>query len=226
VNRFFTPLLRRLYWLLAGFMFIYFSAHLLKHSDWNKERLYQRLIQSPRWQQEESGAALAQLRAKRQLVRALRHRSSTVRDIATRRLLEVWYLEGGSEAFQMTQVILDTSKRNQHSAALLVADNLIKKYPRFAEGWNRRAVLFWETGQYEKSISDGQRVVRLNPDHFPAWEGLGLCQFYVGDLEAACSSLRQAIKINPYDFSAIRLLRVCEALLREHPQPATRLETA
>ena len=70
-------------------------------------------------------------------------------------------------------------------------------------------------GRYEQSVADCKRVVALNPNHFGAWQGMGLCQLQLGEVEAAIKSLRAALKINPYDRNLRETLRRCEELLRK-----------
>ncbi|PYK99756.1 MAG: hypothetical protein DME19_07390 [Verrucomicrobia bacterium] len=192
VHRFFTPLLRRLYGLFAVLVVVYAAFFFGQYTRWNKERLYRKLLSGDRGQKLSAGFDLAWLGGQEQLLHALRSPSAPVREIAVDSLWSLWFHAAGKEAFRLA-----------HS-----------KYPNFAEGWNRRAILYWQMGQYEESIADCKKVVALNPGHFGAWQGMGLCQLRVGDLEGACQSLRVALKINPRDAGLRRKLQQCEELLR------------
>src|ERR1044071_3116793 len=79
VHRFFTPLLRRLYGFLFAFVLVYGVFSLGQYSDWNKERLYRKLVAGDRAQKLSAGFDLAWLGGQEQLLRALRCPSGTVR---------------------------------------------------------------------------------------------------------------------------------------------------
>jgi tetratricopeptide (TPR) repeat protein len=130
-------------------------------------------------------------------------------------LWTLWFHEAGSDAFRRAQSADRAVQQQKFSDALIILNRTTAEYPRFAEGWNRRAILYWEMGRYEQSLADCKRVVALNPNHFGAWQGMGLCQLQLGELDAAVRSLRVALKINPYNRSLQETLRRCEELLRK-----------
>lgn len=70
--------------------------------------------------------------------------------------------------------------------------------PEFAEGWNARASLFFQTDRYGPSISDIQRVLAIEPRHFGALTGLGVMLEEIGDLEGAWVALEEAQAIHPH----------------------------
>ena len=214
MHRFFTPLLRRLYGLFAVLVVVYAAFFFGQYTRWNKERLYRKLLSGDRGQKLSAGFDLAWLGGQEQLLHALRSPSAPVREIAVDSLWSLWFHAAGKEAFRLAQSASLAIERQKFSEALALLNQTISKYPNFAEGWNRRAILYWQMGQYEESIADCKKVVALNPGHFGAWQGMGLCQLRVGDLEGACQSLRVALKINPRDAGLRRKLQQCEELLR------------
>jgi tetratricopeptide (TPR) repeat protein len=215
VQRFFTPLLRRLYFFAGTFLIIYFTLWLGQYTPWNKERLFRKLVVGDRQQKSSAAFDLVWLGGEAQLLRALKSRSHSTREIATDSLWNLWFHAAGDDAFGMIQKANGAVERKEFDRALALLNRVIREYPRFAEGWNRRAVLHWQMERYEQSIADCKRVVALNPSHFGAWQGMGLCQLHLGDLEGACESLRAALKINPHDRGLQYLLRQCEELLRK-----------
>jgi len=215
VHRFFTPLLRRLYVLLAAFVVVYGAFWFGQYTRWNKERLYRKLISGNLEERKSAAFDLAWLGGQDQLLRALKSTSEPVRAIAIDSLWTLWFHAAGRDAFRRAQSADRAVQQQNFSDALAILNRTTAEYPRFAEGWNRRAILFWEMGRYEQSIADCKRVVALNPNHFGAWQGMGLCQLQLGDLEAAIGSLRAALKINPYDRGLRETLHRCEELLRQ-----------
>ncbi len=215
MHRFFTPLLRRLYVLVAAFVVVYGAFWFGQYTHWNKERLYRRLLSGSREERIRAAFDLAWLGGQDQLLHALKSPSEPVRAIAIDSLWSLWFHAAGRNAFRRAQSADRAVQQQKFSDALDILNQTTAEYPRFAEGWNRRAILFWDMGQYEQFIADCKRVVVLNPNHVGAWQGMGLCQLQLGEVEAAIRSLRAALKINPYDRGLRETLRRCEELLRK-----------
>lgn len=69
--------------------------------------------------------------------------------------------------------------------------------PDFAEGWNARATVFYNMGEYSLAMADLEHVLALNPEHFGALAGLGLILEQVGVPGPALEALRAAERLNP-----------------------------
>lgn len=209
---------------LGGF---YLLIDLAQHSNWHKERLYQQLLTGKPEQQLRAASALAHFGGEKQLLAGLRAESPTVRDLAQRALEYVWFRAAGNRAHQVVEKAFEAAEREDFQTALKLLDRLVREYPRYAEGWNRRASVYWQMGQYEKSIADCEKTLALNPNHYGAWQGIGVCRVQLGSIAEACRCLRTALKINPYDDATRRCLQKCEELLRVVPateRPAKRTD--
>lgn len=217
MHRFYTPFLRRLYVFTGAFLVLYYSVVLFENSTWNKERLYRKLLLGTEDDKLKAVADLIYLRGQEQLVRALKSRSPEVREIAANSLWDLWFHEAGNKAFQLTQAAQKAAERGAFPKALAILTELTQEYPDFAEGWNRRGTLYWQLGEFEKAIDDARRVVALKPDHFGAWQGMGLCQLRLGDVAGARASFRAALKISPHDRGLREFLWRCDELLRQSP---------
>lgn len=192
----------------------YFTVPVVQRSNWNKERLFHQLVSGNRQQKLKAAARLTQYDGHKQLVSALKSNSALTRELAANALWDLWFNAAGEKAGRFAQAATVAIERQEFAAASKIVNQLTREYPGFAEGWNRRAILNWQLGRYEESIADCKKVVALNPEHFGAWQGMGLCQLHLGDLPAACQSLRAALKINPHDRAGQEFLRRCEELLR------------
>ncbi len=62
-------------------------------------------------------------------------------------------------------------KRNDLALQLLSA--VVDQAPDYAEGWNRRAYVFYTEGDYERALGDLRRVLALDANHYKALDGLG-----------------------------------------------------
>lgn len=77
-------------------------------------------------------------------------------------------------------------------------DEVIKRAPEMAEGWNKRATVYYVMGDFESSIRDIQQVLRLEPRHFGALAGLGMNYDALGDKQQALNAWRRALDANPH----------------------------
>jgi tetratricopeptide (TPR) repeat protein len=77
-------------------------------------------------------------------------------------------------------------------------DFIVRVRPDFAEGWHKRATVFYMIGDYASSIKDIEKTVSLEPRHFGAYAGLGLIYLKMGNEPAALRALEQALTINPH----------------------------
>ncbi len=202
MDRFTTPLLRRVYAVFAVCFLVIYAQDSLRHSHWRKEHEYQRLTTGTADQRTSAAAELVAVGAQEQLLRALQSNRKSVRDLAEASLWEIWFREGGTRAFHLLMDAQHSLENLQLAKALNTLDEVTTRYPRFAEGWNQRATLYWKLGNYAQAVADCQRVLALNPKHFGAWSGLGLCQLHLGEFQAACDSFHVVLKINPHDEAA------------------------
>lgn len=111
----------------------------------------------------------------------------------------------------MANGIEEMSRRNFDEAAAAFT-KVIEADPDFAEGWNKRATVYYLMGEYESSIRDVERTLALEPRHFGALSGLGLIYLALGDGWAALRAFEAALKVNPHLTSA----RVHVEELRKH----------
>ena len=72
-------------------------------------------------------------------------------------------------------------------------------------------------GEFRKSMTDCERALRLNPNHYGALQGKSVCLLKMGELSEACQALRAALKISPHDAMTRQSLQKCEELLRTCP---------
>ena len=212
-------LFRGCYLLVMAFCAAYLVTHFIQRTGWYKERLYQRLFASGGEERLRTAGGLVRFGGQEQLLRALKSDDAGVRDVARRALEILWFNAAGDEAYQLTQAAFRASEKSDHLGALKILNRLVEKFPKFAEGWNRRASVHWELGEYEKSIADSERALALNPNHYGAWQGIGVCRLKLGDVAEACRCLRAALKIVPHDPVTRESLHRCEELLRTHPEP-------
>jgi tetratricopeptide (TPR) repeat protein len=131
------------------------------------------------------------------LVKALRDSDGETRAAAESALWEIWSRSGDAEVDALYRRGIDLMDRGAAGEAIETFTLIIRKMPDFAEGWNKRATLYYLTGEFEKSLRDCDEVVKRNPLHFGALSGYGLIYQQLGEPERALDYFRRALKINP-----------------------------
>ncbi len=95
---------------------------------------------------------------------------------------------------QWTSSALETSDYPQ---ALDLLTNVTVLAPDYAEGWNRRALVYFQLGELGKSISDIQTVLTLEPRHFGALSGLAVILQRVGREKDALETWYKVLAVYP-----------------------------
>jgi len=105
-------------------------------------------------------------------------------------------------------------EEKQYPRALDVLDQVVLLKPDFAEGWNKRATVYYLIDDYGSSLADIRRTLALEPRHFGALSGLGFILDETGQKEQAIAVFRKALAINP------QLDRIKEAVERLEKETA------
>ena len=203
--------------LVVSFTTAFLLMHFGRRTVWYKSRLYHQLLSGDADQRLHAASVLAQVGGEQQLLEALKSDEAEVHEMARRGLEHLWFHASGQEACDTLEAACQAAEAEDFKEALRILDRLTSKYPKYAEAWNRRAAVLWQLGQYRKSLADCERTLSLNPNHYGAWQGLGVCHLQLGDVAGACRSLRAALKIAPHDDATRRSLEKCEELLRTYP---------
>ncbi len=110
----------------------------------------------------------------------------------------VW-LESESPTLRLLMGRVATAMGQQNFiAALKILDSVVAIAPNYAEGWNKRATVYFLLGQYEDSMTDVERTLALEPRHFGALSGLGLIYIRLKDNAAALDAYERALTVNPH----------------------------
>jgi tetratricopeptide (TPR) repeat protein len=91
---------------------------------------------------------------------------------------------------------------DDYETAMRDFNEVVKRAPNFAEGWNRRATLHFLMGNYMESLADIDRTLALEPRHFGALSGLGLINLAMQRDRAALDAFQRVLKIDPMNAAA------------------------
>ena len=75
---------------------------------------------------------------------------------------------------------------------------VIEKNPDFAEGWNKRATVYYILGQFDQSMIDINKTLLLEPRHFGAMDGMGLIFIQLQQYDKAIKIYDQMLEIFPH----------------------------
>lgn len=107
------------------------------------------------------------------------------------------------------------ARLRDRSKSLAGINALIERAPEFAEAYNQRAIIYFRLKQFENSIADCEKTLKLNPFHFGAQAGLGQCYLQMRKHRAALKAFRAALRINPNMEGVAETIRALENALGE-----------
>src|SRR3954470_18688077 len=125
----------------------------------------------------------------------LRDESEIVRDYAEQGLWALWTRSGDPAIDKLMARGVSEMDAGQHKAAIATFSEVVKRKPDFAEGWNKRATVYYLAGEYKKSIADCAEVLKRNPAHFGALSGLGQIYLELDDYDRSLEWFRKALDV-------------------------------
>ena len=91
-------------------------------------------------------------------------------------------------------------KRNEYdlNGAIEIFSKVIELAPDFSEGWNQRAIVYFNQEEYEKSLVDIAKTLELEPRHFGALGGRAVIRLRQFKHALARQSVIEAMKHHPF----------------------------
>ncbi len=113
---------------------------------------------------------------------------------------QIWR-EWGQSGSESVDLLMTWATRAMHekkfAAAQDLLDQVIVLAPDYAEGWNRRATLYFNMADYGRSISDIKQTLDLEPRHFGALSGLASILQRLDREEEALETWYRVLEIYP-----------------------------
>jgi tetratricopeptide (TPR) repeat protein len=151
----------------------------------------------------------------RLLTGLLRDPDEDVRAAAERAMWTVWGHSGDAAIDRLYQQGVALMGDARYAEAMGLFNRIIRERPAFAEGWNKRATLYFMLGEYQLSLRDCAEVVKRNPDHFGVYAGYGQIYVNLEQFDKALEYFRKALAVNPNMTSVARNIERIEELQRE-----------
>ncbi|HZP85767.1 MAG TPA: hypothetical protein VFB54_03040 [Burkholderiales bacterium] len=133
----------------------------------------------------------------RLLVRSLRDPDDDTRERAEQSLWRIWARSGDAEIDKLYATGIEQMNAGDLKQAIATFTRIIERKPDFAEGWNKRATLYYLSGDLRRSLADCDEVMKRNPYHFGALSGYVMIYVRLGYYERALEYARRALDVNP-----------------------------
>jgi tetratricopeptide (TPR) repeat protein len=142
-------------------------------------------------------ASLGDMRIMPTLVQALRDDDVRVRAATQNVMWAIWLRSGHDEIDALMVEGVRLMEMQRYPEAVDIFDQIIARAPNFAEGYNKRATVYYLMQEFDKSIADIQTTLELNPVHFGALSGMGLCYLGLDEPRQALEWFERAVTVNP-----------------------------
>jgi tetratricopeptide (TPR) repeat protein len=179
------------------------TLHRLLHSTDTRTRRATVLALGLMGSMKESNSAIAAM---------LHDEDQGVRRLAADALWNLWFRADSEAHGRELQRVVNLRDRRKKRTGL---DALIEKAATFAEAYNQRAILHFQAEEWQESIADCERVLKLNPYHFAAAAGMARGYMELRKHRAALKAFRQALRINPNLDEVEEAIRALESALGE-----------
>jgi len=154
----------------------------------------------------------------RALVRALKDSDAETRENAERALWQIWSRSGDAEVDELYTVGIHQMEEGELADAIATFTRIIGRKPDFAEAWNKRATLYFLTGELRKSLADCDEVMKRNPYHFGALAGYSQIYIRLEYYDRALDYARRALEVNPNMEGVRRSLMLLEHVREQRRQ--------
>jgi tetratricopeptide (TPR) repeat protein len=149
------------------------------------------------------------------LVKALRDPDEDTRDHVEQALWRIWARSGDPEVDRLYQTGIEQMNAGDLQQSIVTFTRIIELKPDFAEGWNKRATLYFLAGELRKSLADCDEVMKRNPYHFGALSGYALIYIRLEYYDRALEYSRRALEVNPNMDGVRRNIDLLERLLEQ-----------
>ena len=135
-----------------------------------------------------------------QLFAALKNAKNEAEGRAAENAIWRWWLNQAPTLAVRDAIDLGMERRESYDfeAAEAAFDIAIRDAPTYAEGWSQRAFIRFLRDNIDGSLSDLEKAVELDPDHFGAWSGMYHVLMRMGRTGVAYSALARAVQIHPW----------------------------
>lgn len=126
-------------------------------------------------------------------------------------ILSAWGKSGSDTVDLLMQWAGAAMQDKDYPLAIDLLSEVVLLKPDYAEGWNKRATVYYLIDEYALSMADIRHVLLLQPRHFGALSGMALIFKETGNKAQALNAFRQALDIHPFLTNARDAVAALEA---------------
>jgi len=149
------------------------------------------------------------------LLKSLRDQDTETRQLAERSIWEIWSRSGNAEVDALYRIGIAQMAAGDLQEGIATFTRIIRQEPDFAEGWNKRATLYFLAGDLRKSLADCDEVMKRNPYHFGALSGYAQIYARLEYYDRALDYSRRALELNPTLEGVRRNMEVIQQLIEQ-----------
>ena len=131
------------------------------------------------------------------IAQALRDPDQGVRLAAEAVMWDIWSRSGDAEIDRLFGAGVQDMSEGRWDEAVATFTRIIARKPDFAEGWNKRATVYYLMGDYKRSLADCDEVMKRNPFHYGALSGYGMIYVQLDMPARALEYYERALDVNP-----------------------------
>ena len=110
----------------------------------------------------------------------------------------LWLHSGSDTIGVLMRRGMQAVNEQRNDLALKMFDTVVELAPDYAEGWSRRAFVYYLQNDTEHAVGDLRRALALDPNHYKALDGLARILRESGQKKSALRAYQQLLRINPY----------------------------
>ena len=118
--------------------------------------------------------------------------------VLSRQIWHNWYQSDNQEIEALMRQGEISMRSGKLEQAVEIYSRIIDIDPGFAEGWNRRATVYYMMGEYQFSTEDVVATLKLEPRHFGALSGQGMIYTRLRQVDRALEYYQRALEVNPH----------------------------
>jgi tetratricopeptide (TPR) repeat protein len=113
--------------------------------------------------------------------------------------IEGLWLHSGSDTISvLMRRGLKAVSEQRNDLALKMFDAVVELAPDYAEGWSRRAYVYYLQSDTEHAVGDLRRALAIDSNHYKALDGLARILRDSGQKRSALRAYQQLLRINPF----------------------------
>lgn len=131
-----------------------------------------------------------------------RESNENAAQITAQQIWRLWFDSGSATVDLLMQWSAKAIKDRKYNVALDFLNQVVALDPKYAEGWNQLATIYYMNGNYAKSMADIDRTLQLEPRHFGALAGMAQILEATGHKKRALEAYEKVLAIYPMMRSA------------------------